>query len=227
MTTAEAALTLTHIRIPAGGHAWFAADLAIPSDARGLVIFAHGSGSGRMSPRNRFVASELNSARMATLLADLLTEDEEAADSRTAEFRFDIPLLTHRVLQAIDWSGTHQELMRLPIGIFGASTGAAAALDAASLRPAVVHAVVSRGGRPDLAVRLHEVKAPTLLIVGGNDPKVIELNEDAMRRLRCTKELRIVPGATHLFEEPGTLESVAASASAWFSRHLVPLPEIV
>ena len=220
MSTLAAQLHTTAIRIPLRGNVCLNADITTPPDAKGLVLFAHGSGSGRHSPRNRFVASELNSVHMATVLADLLTDEEEKIDDRTAALRFDIPLLTHRFVQMVDWAKTYDLVGTLPIGVFGASTGAAAALDAAAFRPDVVRAVVSRGGRPDLAVRLKEVKAPTLLIVGGNDTTVLELNSLAMRLLRCSKELEIIPGATHLFEEPGTLEAAASAAGAWFRKHL-------
>ena len=197
------------------------ADLRVPASAQGLVIFAHGSGSSRFSGRNRQVAEFLGDRRFATLLLDLLTAEEEAVDERTAEFRFDIPRLGPRVGAAADWAATRSDIGALPIGCFGASTGAAAALIAAAERPAAIAAVVSRGGRPDLAGdALARVKAPTLLIVGGHDEPVIEMNRAAMRRMRAHVELEIVPGATHLFEEPGTLEQVASLAAAWFARYL-------
>lgn len=187
--------------------------LGVPEDARGLVIFAHGSGSSRFSPRNGFVARELRRAGLATLLFDLLTP-EEAADRRKV---FDIPLLAGRLLEAAAWARARPEVAELPLGLFGASTGAAAALVAAAEEPAMVAAVVSRGGRPDLAgPALSRVETPTLLIVGGTDPLVIELNQLARRQMRCPVELRIVPGAGHLFEEPGTLERVVALARDWF-----------
>jgi putative phosphoribosyl transferase len=196
-------------------------DLTLPSDARGLVIFAHGSGSSRHSSRNRAVAEVLQHAQLGTLLLDLLTEDEERTDTVTAEFRFDIPLLGDRVVAAVDWAATHAATESLPAGLFGASTGAAAALIAAAQRPSSVHAVVSRGGRPDLAFDLLEgVTAPTLLIVGGRDEVVIELNRKAFERMNAPKELQIVPGATHLFEEPGALKQVAQLARDWFVKHL-------
>jgi pimeloyl-ACP methyl ester carboxylesterase len=196
-------------------------DLTLPSDARGLVIFAHGSGSSRHSSRNRAVAEVLQHAQLGTLLLDLLTEDEERTDAVTAEFRFDIPLLGDRVVAAVDWAATHAATESLPAGLFGASTGAAAALIAAAQRPSSVHAVVSRGGRPDLAFDLLEgVTAPTLLIVGGRDEVVIELNRKAFERMNAPKELQIVPGATHLFEEPGALKQVAQLARDWFVKHL-------
>ena len=195
-------------------------DLCLPSDAQGLVVFAHGSGSSRHSPRNRAVADALQHGRLGTLLLDLLTEREEIADASTAEFRFDIPLLADRLVGAIDWAQAHPRTSSLPVGLFGASTGAAAALIAAARRPAAVRAVVSRGGRPDLAhASLDAVAAPTLLIVGGRDDVVIELNKHALARLKEPKQLQIVPGATHLFEEPGALDQVARLAKEWFGRY--------
>jgi len=191
--------------------------LAIPSAAKGLVLFAHGSGSGRLSPRNNYVASVLRESGVATLLFDLLTEEED----RIYETRFDIDLLTRRLLLATEWVKQQAAMRSLAIGYFGASTGAAAALKAAAALGPEVRAVVSRGGRPDLALDdLPRVQAPTLLIVGGNDDVVIELNRQAYRELRAEKELKIIPGATHLFEEPGTLEQVATAAAHWFARHL-------
>ncbi|WP_159726396.1 dienelactone hydrolase family protein [Methylosinus sp. Ce-a6] len=192
------------------------ASLAIPQDARGLVIFAHGSGSSRFSPRNGFVAAALREKGLATLLMDLLTE-EEAQDRRNV---FDIPLLAGRVVEAIDWAAAEPALGELPIGLFGASTGAAAALVAAAERPRRVRAIVSRGGRPDLAGdALTRVRAPTLLIVGGLDFEVLNLNRIALRRLPDAR-LDVTPGATHLFEEPGTLEQVVAAAAKWFAEKL-------
>jgi len=197
------------------------ADLAVPSPCRGVVVFAHGSGSGRFSPRNRAVASALNAAGMATLLADLLTQDEEAIDLRTRHLRFDIGLLATRLVALVDWTGLDARLSGLGVGCFGASTGAAAALIAAARRPPRVQAVVSRGGRPDLArAALRLVRCPTLLITGGLDFEVSELNRDAYAELRCVKALETVPGATHLFEETGALEAVAGLARDWFERHL-------
>ncbi|BDV35051.1 dienelactone hydrolase family protein [Methylocystis iwaonis] len=188
-----------------------------PREPRGLVIFAHGSGSSRLSPRNNFVAGELSKRGFASLLFDLLTE-QEAQDRRNV---FDIALLGERVVEALEWATREPALHGLPIGLFGASTGGAAALVAAAARPALVGAVVSRGGRPDLAERaLPLVKAPTLLIVGGLDDLVIQLNQSALLMLQCAKRLDIVPGATHLFEEPGTLETVVSLAIDWFDRHL-------
>jgi len=197
------------------------ADLSLPPEAHGLVVFAHGSGSSRHSSRNRAVAEVMQRARIATLLLDLLTEQEERIDVRTAELRFDIPLLADRVVATIDWVQTQPSLSPLRLGLFGASTGAAAALMAAASRPTIVGAVVSRGGRPDLAeAALDAVTAPTLLVVGGRDDVVINLNQQAFDRLRGPKALEIVPGATHLFAEPGALEEVARLATDWFVRHL-------
>jgi putative phosphoribosyl transferase len=198
--------------------------LDLVAAARGLVLFVHGSGSGRFSSRNRAVARDLQSGALSTLLFDLLSEDEERIDQYTRELRFDIGLLTERVVGVTEWLQRQPETGDLPLGYFGASTGAAAALAAAAHfadRPEVVGAVVSRGGRPDLVMEaLPLVKAPTLLIVGGDDHVVIGLNERALARLVAPKELRIVPGATHLFEEPGTLEEVSRLAREWFQRHL-------
>jgi pimeloyl-ACP methyl ester carboxylesterase len=197
-------------------------DLHIPADAHGLVIFAHGSGSSRFSSRNRQVADFLNRGKFATLLLDLLTPAEERIDVRTAEYRFDIPLLGRRVIAATDWAIGHPVLRELPIGYFGASTGAAAALIAAADRPEAA-AVVSRGGRPDLAGdALRRVRTPTLLIVGGDDEPVIELNQAAMRNMRADVELAVVHHATHLFEETGALEQVERLALDWFTRHMNP-----
>jgi putative phosphoribosyl transferase len=195
--------------------------LTIPEPAKGLVVFAHGSGSSRFSSRNRFVAEILNEAGIATLLFDLLTEEEEDIDQRSREFRFDIDLLTDRLIGVIDWVSKETMTAELPVGLFGASTGAAAALGAAAARPDKVDAVVSRGGRPDLALpHLAKVKAPTLLIVGGEDTVVIELNQQAAERLAVEHHLEIIPGATHLFEETGKLEQVANLARDWFLHHL-------
>jgi pimeloyl-ACP methyl ester carboxylesterase len=192
-------------------------DLAIASDSIGLVLFVHGSGSSRHSSRNRYVADELGAHRIATLLFDLLTSDEEVIDNRTRELRFDIELLARRTVGAIEWVRGQPFGATIRIGLFGASTGAAAALIAASRLPDEVSAVVSRGGRPDLAAgSLAKVTAPTLLIVGGNDDVVIELNEEAYRQLRSPKRMEIIPNATHLFEEPGTLEDVAKIAAEFF-----------
>jgi pimeloyl-ACP methyl ester carboxylesterase len=196
-------------------------DLSIPADARGLVVFVHGSGSSRHSPRNRAVADVFLQARVATLLLDLLSQQEERADAVTAEFRFDIPFLANRVIVAVDWATTQPVIESLPLGLFGASTGAAAALMVAADRPSVVRAVVSRGGRPDLAgAALDLVTAPTLFIVGGRDEVVLELNRQALTRPRGERQLVVVPHATHLFEEPGALDHVARLATEWFVRHL-------
>jgi dienelactone hydrolase len=195
-------------------------DLVVPGDARGVVVFAHGSGSSRRSPRNRAVAEVLQLEGFATLLLDLLTENEEDVDRRTGELRFDIELLAERVATAVDQIGEQLVVRGLPVGLFGASTGAAAALMAAA-RDKSVRAVVSRGGRPDLAgAALARVRAPTLLIVGGLDTQVLELNQDAGRRLTAPTRIEVVEGATHLFEEPGTLEQVARLAAGWFSEHV-------
>ena len=196
-------------------------DLTVPSDALGIVVFAHGSGSGRFSPRNRAVANVLVQAGLATLLMDLLTAEEETIDLRTRHLRFDVALLGRRVIATIDWLDADPTVGQLPVGCFGASTGAAAALIAAAERPERVGAVVSRGGRPDLAGQaLRRVTAPTLLIVGGNDIEVLRLNRQALGMLAAEARLEIVPGATHLFEEPGALERVALLARDWFLRHL-------
>lgn len=195
--------------------------LTIPEDARGVVVFAHGSGSSRMSPRNRFVAEVLQDHGLATLLMDLLTREEEELDRRTGHLRFDIPMLAARMEGAVEWLDEHPETASLSIGIFGASTGAAAALIAAAARPDTVQAVVSRGGRPDLADdSLSEVRCPTLLIVGGRDHPVIEMNEEAEAKMTALVRMEIVPGATHLFEEEGALEQVADLAARWFVEHL-------
>jgi dienelactone hydrolase len=208
------------VRIPADG-VLLEGDLTIPADARGIVVFAHGSGSGRFSPRNRAVAAVLVDSGLATLLMDLLTADEEAIDIRTGQLRFDVQRLGQRVIATIDWLEADEAARDLPVGLFGASTGAAAALIAAAERPARVGAVVSRGGRPDMAGEaLRRVTAPTLLIVGGNDREVLRLNQLALTALAVEASLEVVPGATHLFEEPGALERVALLAREWFLRHL-------
>jgi putative phosphoribosyl transferase len=210
------------LHVPAGGVA-LDADLVIPEAPDGLVLFAHGSGSSRHSPRNRYVASELQHAGLATVLADLLTPAEEEVDARTGQHRFDIDMLGPRVTALTDWLAGHHATARLPVGLFGASTGAAAALVAAAARPGPVAAVVSRGGRPDLAGgHMRAVRQPTLLIVGELDTVVIELNRAAMQQLGGEARLEIVPAASHLFEEPGTLEQVARLAREWFTRHLMP-----
>lgn len=197
-------------------------DLSVPGDTAGVVLFAHGSGSGRHSPRNRQVARALQERGLATLLIDLLTQDEEEVDLRTRHLRFDIGLLAERLAGATDWLRRNPDTRNLRIGYFGASTGAGAALVAAAERPEAVGAIVSRGGRPDLAGdALSLVQAPTLLIVGGEDQPVIGMNEEALAQLRAEKRLQIVPGAGHLFEEPGALDEVARLAADWFTRHLV------
>ena len=200
-------------------------DLVVPPHAAGLVVFAHGSGSSRFSRRNRSVAEVMQEGGFATLLLDLLTPQEEAIDVQTREFRFDIDRLGRRVVAGVDWAGTDARVAGLPIACFGASTGAAAAIIAAAERPLQVRAVISRGGRPDLAGDALEVaQAPTLLVVGGDDDAVIAINETAMRAMQAPAHLEIVPGATHLFEEPGTLERVSYLALDWCKRHLEPRP---
>jgi pimeloyl-ACP methyl ester carboxylesterase len=212
------------VRIDTGGVA-LEGDLVIPERALALAVFAHGSGSSRFSPRNRYVARLLNKRRLATLLVDLLTPAEEEQDSLAGQLRgqlrFDINLLADRLVGVTDWASRDPATQSLPLGYFGASTGAAAALVAAALRAQRVGAVVSRGGRPDLAdVALRDVRAPTLLIVGGNDPQVLELNRMALKMMGCVRELAVVPGASHLFEEPGALDEVAHLARDWFLRQL-------
>ncbi len=208
------------VSVPVGAAA-LKGNLAVPARAKGVALFAHGSGSSRHSPRNRYVAGVLQEAGLATLLVDLLTPEEEQVDARTAHLRFDIGMLAGRLVKITDWLNGQPETQELRVGYFGASTGGGAALVAAAQRPQVVGAVVSRGGRPDLAgAGLPNVQAPTLLIVGGNDPVVIELNKGALGQLRAEAELVIVPGASHLFEEPGTLEEVARLAGDWFLRYL-------
>ncbi|MBX5492201.1 MAG: dienelactone hydrolase family protein [Chloroflexi bacterium] len=210
------------VRVPAAG-VTLEGNLVVPTQARGVVLFAHGSGSSRHSPRNRYVAGVLQEAALATLLIDLLTREEEAIDLRTAHLRFDIGLLAERLVGASDWLAQYPETQHFRLGYFGASTGGGAALVAAAQRPERVDAVVSRGGRPDLAgPALEQVRAPTLLIVGGHDFPVLEMNRAALAQLRCEKRLEIVPGATHLFEEPGALEQVARLARDWFVAHLTP-----
>lgn len=207
------------VLIPING-ASLGGNLEVPENAKAIVVFAHGSGSSRFSARNRHVAKVLNEKNLGTLLFDLLTAEEETIDMRTTEYRFNIPLLAERLLKVADWIKEAPALKKLKIGCFGASTGAAAALIAAASRPEV-YAVVSRGGRPDLAMEsLPKVKAPTLLIVGGRDYTVIKLNEEAFKKIRGEKRLEIVKGATHLFEEPGALEEVARLTGEWFLKHL-------
>ncbi|MFN4261158.1 MAG: dienelactone hydrolase family protein [Gemmataceae bacterium] len=208
--------TETYVRIPAGWH-HLEGILGMPENPRGVIVFAHGSGSGRFSPRNQFVAAELRQGGLATLLIDLLEEGEEE-DRRKV---FDIELLADRLRHAAEWLSQQHDTAALPIGYFGASTGAAAALVAAARHPGTVQAIVSRGGRPDLADDdLLDVITPTLLIVGGCDDMVIDLNQQALQRLRCPKQLVVIPGATHLFPEPGALEEVARLARDWFHRYL-------
>ena len=213
------------VRIPAAGVV-LEADIALPTQARGVVLFAHGSGSSRHSPRNRYVAEQLQHAGLATVLADLLTAEEDGIDALTAELRFDIGLLATRLAALTDWLTAQERTAGLGVGLFGASTGAAAALVAAAVRPTAVRTVVSRGGRPDLAGEyLPRVRQPVLLIVGGEDPVVIELNRKAMEKLGGETRLEIIPGATHLFEEPGTLEQAARLARDWLVDHLTPAVE--
>jgi dienelactone hydrolase len=215
-------MTVAHqsAQIPAAGVV-LEADIAVPQPARGMVLFAHGSGSSRFSPRNRYVAEHLQDAGLATVLADLLTVAEEQADARTGKMRFDIGLLATRLAALTDWLADQESTAGLSLGLFGASTGAGAALVAAAARPAHVRTLVSRGGRPDLAgEHLGRVRQPTLLIVGQRDPAVLELNRQAMQKLAGETRLVIVPGASHLFEEPGALEHVAQLARDWFTEHL-------
>ena len=220
MTGSASTLAAVPVRVDAGG-VGLSGDLSIPTEARALVVFLHGSGSSRFSPRNIAVAAVLLQAHLATLMLDLLTQEEELVDEVTAQFRFDIPFLGSRVIAAVEWATTHPPTATLPLGLFGASTGAAAALIAAAERPSIVRAVVSRGGRPDLAgAALVRVTAPTLLIVGGRDEVVLELNREALTLLRGEKRLVVVPNATHLFEEPGALSQVARLATQWFVRYL-------
>ena len=215
----------TAVRVPSAGIA-LDGDLVIPEVATGVVIFAHGSGSSRHSRRNKYVAGVMNSAKLGTLLFDLLTPEEEAVDVYTRHLRFDIQMLAARLVDAVNWLGSQTATQKLAIGLFGASTGGGAALVAAGELGIRIGAVVSRGGRPDLAGdSLPLVQSPVLLIVGGLDGQVIELNRVAMRRLVCEKELVIVPGATHLFEEPGKLEIVANTAAAFFNKHLLETKE--
>ena len=221
MTTPATPLATSEVRLPAGD-AWLYGDLALPASFSALILFAHGSGSGRHSARNRQVAQRLQQCGFATLLFDLLTAQEEQVDLQTREHRFDIPVLTQRMQDATSWAASQPQLRHARIGYFGASTGSAAALIAAARLGNRIGAVVSRGGRPDLAgsVALAAVTAPTLLIVGGADEGVIELNQQAVRLMHCEKEMVLVPGATHLFEEPGALEQVSTLAAGWFSSHL-------
>jgi len=207
----------------AAGSVVLEGNLVIPDGAKGIVLFAHGSGSSRFSPRNQYVADMLRGGGLATLLIDLLTAEEERMDQTAAKLRFDMGVLARRLIGAVDWLCEQDATTNLAIGMFGSSTGAAAALLAAAERPDAVRAVVSHGGRPDLAAsHLADVKAPTLLIVGGQDEPVIELNEQAYARISAEKHMEIIPGATHLFEEPSTLEQVAGMARDWFEQHLTP-----
>jgi len=220
MTTITSPLHIPMVHIPAREVTLYG-ELDVPAGASGLVLFAHGSGSSRHSPRNRFVAQIIREAGMGTLLFDLLTHEEEEEDSVTAEYRFNIELLAERLLAATRWVDDDPELGELKIGYFGASTGGGAALLAAAVVEDRVAAVVSRGGRPDLAGEaLSKVESPTLLLVGGLDSSLIELNRTALAKLRCEKELRIIPGATHLFEERGKLEQVARLSAEWFREHM-------
>jgi putative phosphoribosyl transferase len=208
------------VRVPAGT-VYLSGDLVVPGGAKGLVMFAHGSGSGRHSPRNRFVAESLNARGFGTLLLDLLTQQEEEIDDRTRHLRFDIPMLAQRLVGAADWLAEYPQTSEMPLGLFGASTGAAAALIVAAQRSRRVYAAVSRGGRPDLAGEaLPHVQCPVLLIVGGWDQDVMELNREALHHMRTLTRLTVVPGATHLFEEAGKLEDVARLAGDWFEMYL-------
>ena len=220
MRTGTALVEHATVSIPAG-EVVLQGDLSMPLKPKGVVLFAHGSGSSRHSPRNRYVAEALNEHSLGTLLVDLLTAEEEQEDEVTARLRFDIDLLTRRLVAITDWLATLPQVRGHEIGLFGASTGAAAALMTAAERPNLIKAVVSRGGRPDLAGSTASlVRAPTLLIVGGNDTPVIQMNRDAMALMNCKTELQIIPGATHLFEERGTLAQVASLAADWFTTHL-------
>jgi putative phosphoribosyl transferase len=220
MKAGEILIEHTSVLVPAA-EVVLQGDLSMPSKPKGVVLFAHGSGSSRHSPRNRYVAEVLNEHSLGTLLVDLLTAEEERDDEIDAHLRFNTDLLTERLVAITDWLASQLPVRGHKIGLFGASTGAAAALMTAAERPDVVKAVVSRGGRPDLAGSTASlVRAPTLLIVGGKDTAVIQMNRDAMARMRCKTELKIVPGATHLFEERGTLAQVASLAADWFTAHL-------
>jgi putative phosphoribosyl transferase len=219
-TQIESSATPTSVQVPIG-RVQLDGDLTLPCGAGGIVLFAHGSGSSRHSPRNQYVARALERRGLATLLIDLLTPQEDLVDERTAQYRFDIPMLASRLVSIVEWLRARADTASLAIGVFGASTGGGAALMAAAARPHEIAAVVSRGGRPDLAGNaLPRVTASTLLIVGGLDAPVIAMNRDAMRRMRCEVRLEIVSGATHLFEEPDTLERVAELAGDWFVRRL-------
>lgn len=226
MKIGETLIEHASVSVPAAGVV-LQGDLSMPSSPKGIVLFAHGSGSSRHSPRNRYVAEVLNEHSLGTLLVDLLTAEEEQEDEVTAQLRFDIDLLTGRLVAITDWLASAPQTRGNLIGLFGASTGAAAALMTAAQRPSLVKAVVSRGGRPDLAGPTASlVTAPTLLIVGGNDTAVIQMNRDAMALMKCRTELKIVPGASHLFEERGTLAQVASLAAGWFTTHLADEPKV-
>lgn len=219
----ETATMPSDITIPMGGNLLLSATVTSPASPSGIILFAHGSGSSRFSPRNRMVAARLNDHGFATLLLDLLTPEEERVDELTADFRFDVEMLAARFSDVTEWVARQDSWSTLGIGYFGASTGAAAALIAASRQPELVSAVVSRGGRPDLAAdALPWVQAPTLLIVGERDRDVLEMNRFAASRMNCIRELTVIPGATHLFSEPGALEQVADTARRWFERHVFP-----
>jgi putative phosphoribosyl transferase len=210
----------TPIRVPLDEMALYG-DLHVAPDSIGIVIFVHGSGSSRFSPRNRHVAEQLNKHGLATLVLDLLTTEEQQIDSETMQYRFDIPWLAERTQAVVQWVRGQSELQQLPAGLFGASTGAAAAMMTAAAFPNHIRAVVSRGGRPDLAQEaLDRVQAPTLFIVGGHDNVVLDLNRKAMQEMNCIKSLKVIPGASHLFEEPGALEEVASAASDWFAKYM-------
>lgn len=215
------------IRLPIEGRTWLHADIYTPPRAKGLVLLAHGGDSSRHRPGNHRVAFALDKQQIATVVADLLTDDEEKLDERTGASRFDAGLLTHRLMPMVEWARTSELVGGLPLALVGTNTAAAAALDAAAVRPDVVRAVVCTGGRPDLALRLGAVKAPTLFIVGGNDAEVLELNATASRIMTCAREVEVIPGATHLFDEPGALEAVTSATAAWFRRYLTHTGEPV
>lgn len=224
MTTATLDVTRRAVRIPLSA-ATLEAEITVPPHAHGVVLFAHESGNIRHDSRLRAVAGNFNNTGMATVLTDLFTRDEERIDAMTRELRFDVALLSARLTSIIDWIAGEIDLGRLPLGIFGASTGASAALEAAARRPAAVHAVVSRGGRPDLADCLDLVRAPVLLIVGGADTAVLELNRRALHHLHSIRQLEIIPGATHQFEERGAMDRVAQLAGEWFARYVAGAEE--
>lgn len=217
----------TAIRLPIGERTWLHADIYTPPRAKALVLFAHGSGSSRHSPSNHRLAFALDKQQIATVVADLLTDDEEKLDQHTGALRFDAGLLTHRLVHMVEWARRSDLIGCLPFALVGTNTAAAAALDAAAVRPDVVRAVVCTDGRPDLALRLGDVKAPTLFIVGGNDPDVLELNVMASRMMRCTREVEVIPRAGDLFDEPGVLEAVTTATAAWLRRYLTNTGECV